>query len=170
MPLEEQLIELSGSVPHWLSTILLSALPFSELRGAIPLAIGVYGLDPVTAYCLAVIGNMLPVIPLLLFLGPVSTYLRRFKIWDVFFSWLFTRTHRKHSQKFERYGIIALTIFVAVPLPVTGAWTGCAAAFVFGIEFRHALLAILAGVMIAGIIVTAVTLAGIDTIDLAHKI
>ncbi|HJH31528.1 MAG TPA: ligand-binding protein SH3 [Methanosarcinaceae archaeon] len=170
MPFEEQLIELSGSMPHWLSTILISALPFSELRGAIPLAIGVYGLDPVTAYCLAVIGNMLPVIPLLLFLDPVSTYLRRFKVWDVFFSWLFTRTHRKHSKKFERYGLIALTIFVAVPLPVTGAWTGCAAAFVFGIEFRHALLAILAGVMIAGIIVTAVTLAGIGTISLAHEI
>lgn len=166
MPFEEQLIELFGSVPHWLSTILLSATPISELRGAIPIAIGIYGMGPIETYILAVIGNMLPVIPLLLFLDPVSTYLRRFKIWDMFFSWLFTRTHRKHSERFERYGTLALTIFVAIPLPVTGAWTGCAAAFVFGIKFRHALLAISSGVLIAGIIVTLLTLAGIGAIDM----
>ncbi len=166
MPFEGQLIELFSSVPHWLSTILLSATPISELRGAIPIAIGVYGMDPVETYILAVIGNMLPVIPLLLFLDPVSTYLRRFKIGDMFFSWLFTRTHHKHSERFEKYGTFALTIFVAIPLPVTGAWTGCAAAFVFGIKFRHALLAISAGVMIAGVIVTAFTLGGISMIDL----
>lgn len=167
MPFEGQLIELFSSVPHWLSTILLSALPFSELRATIPIAIGIYGLDPITVYCLAVIGNMLPVVPLLLFLGPVSTYLRRFKIWDMFFSWLFTRTHHKHSERFEKYGTFALTIFVAIPLPVTGAWTGCAAAFVFGINFKHAFLAISAGVIIAGIIVTIVSLAGIGAISLA---
>ncbi len=166
MPFEGQLIELFSSVPHWLSTILLSATPISELRGAIPIAIGVYGMDPVETYILAVIGNMLPVIPLLLFLDPVSTYLRRFKIGDMFFSWLFTRTHHKHSERFEKYGTFALTIFVAIPLPVTGAWTGCAAAFVFGIKFRHALLAISAGIMIAGVIVTAFTLGGISIIDL----
>ena len=166
MPFEEQLIELFGSVPHWLATILLSATPISELRGAIPIAIGIYGMGPVETYILAVIGNMLPVVPLLLFLDPVSTYLRRFKIGDMFFSWLFTRTHRKHSERFERYGTLALTVFVAIPLPVTGAWTGCAAAFVFGIKFRHALLAILSGVMIAGVIVTAFTLGGISVIDL----
>jgi len=166
MPFEGQLIELFSSVPHWLSTLLLSAPPISELRGAIRIAIGVYGMDPVETYILAVIGNMLPVIPLLLFLDPVSTYLRRFKIGDMFFSWLFTRTHHKHSERFEKYGTFALTIFVAIPLPVTGAWTGCAAAFVFGIKFRHALLAISAGVMIAGVIVTAFTLGGISMIDL----
>lgn len=166
MPFEEQLIEFFGLVPHWLATILLSATPISELRGAIPIAIGVYGMGPVETYILAVIGNMLPVIPLLLFLDPVSTYLRRFKIGDMFFSWLFTRTHHKHSERFEKYGTLALTIFVAMPLPVTGAWTGCAAAFVFGIKFRHALLAISAGIMIAGVIVTAFTLGGISMIDL----
>ena len=166
MPFEEQFIELLGSVPHWLATILLSATPIVELRGAIPIAIGIYGMSPTTTYILAFIGNMLPVIPLLLFLDPVSTYLRRFKIGDMFFSWLFTRTHHKHSERFEKYGTLALTIFVAIPLPVTGAWTGCAAAFVFGIKFRHALLAISVGVMIAGAIVTALTLGGISMIDL----
>ncbi|MBU2617583.1 MAG: small multi-drug export protein, partial [Euryarchaeota archaeon] len=89
-----------------------------------------------------------------LWLEPVSNHLRRYKSWDKFFDWLFTRTHRKHNERFEKYGAIALSLFVAVPLPVTGAWTGCAAAFVFGIKFRHALPAILLGVLIAGVVVT----------------
>lgn len=66
----------------------------------------------------------------------------------------------------ERYGTLALTLFVAIPLPVTGAWTGCAAAFVFGVKFRHALMAITAGVLISGVVVTVVTLAGMGAISL----
>lgn len=158
-------------IPDWTATIIISMLPVAELRGAIPLAlapaeVGGYGMAVPEAYFLAVIGNMIPVIPLLLFLGPVSDFLRRWKIWDIFFNWLFTRTHHKHNARFEKYGTLALTLFVAVPLPVTGAWTGCAAAFVFGIEFRHALLAIFTGVLIAGIVVTALTLAGIGIFEL----
>lgn len=161
----EGIIELFESVPHPVATVLMATLPVGELRAAIPVAIGVYGMDPLTAYVLAVIGNMLPVVPLLLFLGSVSNYLRRWVFWDVFFNWLFTRTYHRHNEKFERYGTIALLFFVAVPLPVTGAWTGCAAAFVFGIRFRHAFLAILAGVMLAGIIVTSITLGGVGILN-----
>ncbi len=153
-------------MPHWLSTMIIGALPIFELRGAIPIALGVYGMHPVPAYLFAVLGNMIPVVPLLLFLEPVSTYLRRYGPFDTFFSWLFGRTHRNHSERFEKYGTLALTLFVAVPLPVTGAWTGCAAAFVFGIKFRHSLPAILAGVLIAGLVVSIVTLTGIGMIDL----
>lgn len=149
------------AVPDWVATMVIGALPVSELRGAIPVAMGVYGMTPFEAYFYSVIGNLLPVIPLLLFLEPVSDYLRRYRIFDIFFTWLFTRTRRNHTERFEKYGTLALTLFVAVPLPVTGAWTGCAAAFVFGIRFRNALLAIAAGVMIAGIIVTVVTITGI---------
>lgn len=144
-------------LPDWLSVILVAAMPISELRGAIPVAI-MYGFDPLTAYMLAVIGNLIPVVPLLFWLEPVSNYLRRYKGWDNFFNWLFTRTHRRHSKYFEKYGTIALSLFVAIPLPVTGAWTGCAAAFVFGIKFRHALPAVLLGVLVAGIIVTLTSL------------
>ncbi|MDI6639426.1 MAG: small multi-drug export protein [Methanocellales archaeon] len=141
------------SIPNWISVILVAAMPISELRGAIPVAM-MHDFDPLTAYMLAVIGNLLPVVPLLLWLEPVSNHLRRYKSWDKFFDWLFTRTHRKHNERFEKYGTIALSLFVAVPLPVTGAWTGCAAAFVFGIKFKHALPAILLGVLIAGVVVT----------------
>jgi uncharacterized membrane protein len=145
------------SIPDWISVILVAAMPISELRGAIPVAM-MYGFDPLTAYILSVIGNLIPVVPLLLWLETVSNRLRRYNSWDKFFDWLFTRTHRRHSEYYEKYGTIALSLFVAIPLPVTGAWTGCAAAFVFGIKFRHAFPAVLLGVLAAGVIVTLTSL------------
>jgi len=140
--------------PSWLMTLAAAALPVSEVRGAIPLAIGVYGYTPLDAYLLSVFGNLLPIIPLLLFLGPVSDYLRRFSWGEVFFSWLFARTRRKYIQEHENFGLTALAIFVAIPLPMTGAWTGCALAFLLGFRFWPAFAAIAAGVITAGLIVT----------------
>ncbi|HNQ55096.1 MAG TPA: small multi-drug export protein [Methanothrix sp.] len=145
-------------LPAWLVVLLAAALPVSELRGAIPLAIGVYGYDPWEAYLLAVLGNLLPVVPLLLFLGPVSDWLRRFTFWDKFFTWLFSRTRRKYIREHESFSLTALALFVAVPLPVTGAWTGCAIAFLVGFRFWPAFVAISAGVLLAGVIVTATVL------------
>jgi len=141
-------------IPGWLMTIIIAALPVSEVRGAIPVAIGVFGLAPQEAYVLSVIGNLLPVIPLLLFLGPVSDYLRRFSIGDRFFTWLFSRTRNKYIKDHENFGLLALCLFVAIPMPVTGAWTGCAVAFLLGFRFWPAFVAIAAGVMIAATIVT----------------
>ena len=145
-------------LPAWLVVLLAAALPVSELRGAIPLAIGVYGYDPWEAYLLAVLGNLLPVVPLLLFLGPVSDWLRRFTFWDKFFTWLFSRTRRKYIREHESFSLTALALFVAVPLPVTGAWTGCAIAFLLGFRFWPAFAAISIGVLLAGVIVTATVL------------
>ena len=160
MTLEAVLIETLGSVPAWLAVVVVAAIPVAELRASIPMAMLKYGYDPLTAFALSIIGNMLPVIPLLLFLEPVSSFLRRWKIWDRFFTWLFNRTYHRHSAEFEKYGSIGLAIFVGIPLPATGAWTGCAAAFVFGFKFRNAFLAIFAGVIMAGIIITALMVAG----------
>lgn len=161
MTLEAFFLETFRSIPPWFAVMIMAALPVAELRLAIPIAIlkppyG-FGMDPVSAFSFAIIGNMLPVIPLLLYLEPVSNYLRRWKTWDRYFTWLFERTHRKHSENFEKYGSIGLAIFVGIPLPATGAWTGCAAAFVFGFKFKNALLAIVAGVLIAGIVMTLLT-------------
>jgi len=147
-------------------TVILTAMtPIGELRAAIPLAIGYYNMGYGEAFVLSVIGNMLPVVPLLLFLGPVSNWLRRYAILDRFFTWLFART-RRHSQRMEKYGALGLIPFVAIPLPVTGAWTACAVAFVFGIRFRYAFVAILAGVMLAGIIVTLSCRGVLNVMDL----
>ncbi len=159
MTLESALLNIFGS--RELVIIFVAALPIFELRGSIPLALYTFGFDPLTAFSLSVVGNMIPVIPLLLFLEPVSNYLRRWRIGDIFFTWLFERTHRKHNAEFEKYGSIGLAIFVGIPLPATGAWTGCAAAFIFGFKFKNAFLAILAGVIIAGVVVTMLTVMGI---------
>lgn len=150
-------------IPGWAAVLLLSMSPISELRGAIPLGIGIYGYSPAQTYLLAVFGNLLPVIPLLLFLGPVSDFLMRFAIGKRFFTWLFSRTYRRYIQNHENFGLAALTLFVAVPLPVTGAWTGCAIAFLLGLEARRAFPAIALGVMIAGLVVT-VTVVGITSL------
>ena len=135
--------------------ILMATIPFGELRTSIPFAMGIYKMGVLQAFVLSVMGNMLPVVPLLLFLDPVSNWLRKFSIFDRFFSWLFARTRRyNYNNRMEKYGSLALIPFVAIPLPWTGAWTACAIAFVFGIRHRYAFAAIFAGVTIAGIIVT----------------
>ncbi|MDP8259272.1 MAG: small multi-drug export protein [Candidatus Aadella gelida] len=138
--------------------MILAALPISELRGAIPLAIAM-DFTPIKAYFLGVFGNLVPVVPLLLMLKPVSERLRHLPVFEKFFTWLFERTRKKAGliEKFEALGLI---LFVAVPLPITGAWTGCVAATLFKIRFRYALPAIIAGVLIAGLIVLALSLAG----------
>lgn len=156
----EALIGIFNFIPPWLAIIIIAAMPVAELRLSIPIAVFAYNFDPLAAFLLSITGNMLPVIPLLLYLEPVSNFLRRWKTWDAFFSWLFKRTHHRHSATFEKYGSIGLAIFVGIPLPATGAWTGCAAAFVFGFKFKNAILAIFAGVVLAGIIVTVLTITG----------
>jgi len=161
MTFETALLDIFGFIKSKeLIIVLLAALPIAELRLSIPIAIIEFNIEPVTALILSVIGNMIPVVPLLLFLEPVSNFLRRWKMGDMFFTWLFERTHRKHSANFEKYGSIGLAVFVGIPLPATGAWTGCAAAFIFGFKFKNAFLAILAGVIMAGIIVTVLTITG----------
>jgi len=136
----------------------IAMIPIFELRGAIPAA-EVWGMPLWSAYIWAVIGNMIPIPFILLFLGPVSDWLRRHsRSMDRFFTWLFARTRRKHSKAYERWKELALCLFVAIPLPVTGAWTGALAAFVFGVPFWPALLSIFCGVLIAGAVVTIVVL------------
>jgi len=134
-------------------------LPVSELRGAIPLAIGVYDIDPVKAYAISVIGNMVPVLFVLLLVDKVSATLsKKFVFFERFFGWLFEHTRMKNADRFQKWGSLALVAFVAIPLPVTGAWSGSIAAFVFGIPFKKSFPLIFAGVLIAGLIVSGLTL------------
>jgi uncharacterized membrane protein len=139
--------------------VIIAMLPIVELRGAIPWALHPSGggLGWREAYLLAVVGNLIPVIPLLLGLGPISEFLSRYKYTRRFFEWLFARTRRR-GKVVEKYRALGLMLFVSVPLPVTGAWTGTAAALIFGIPFRYALPAVVAGVLIAGVLVTLASL------------
>lgn len=147
-----------SNMPPQLGTFLISMLPVGELRVSIPFALTVYKMNLFESYVFSVAGNMFPVIFLLVGLEAVSDYLiRKSRYARSFFSWLFTRTRRKFTGAYGKWGSIALILFVAVPLPVTGAWTGSAAAYLFGIPRKKAFLLILAGVMIAGVIVAAFT-------------
>ncbi|HEY49212.1 MAG TPA: small multi-drug export protein [Dehalococcoidia bacterium] len=130
-----------------------AAAPISELRGAIPLGINANISWPIV-FVVAVAGNLLPVPFLLLFLEPVSKFLSRVKLFERIINWIF-RLSRRRGRIVERYERIGLTIFVAIPLPVTGAWTGSIVAFLLGMSFWRAFISIIIGVLIAGVIVTS---------------
>jgi len=139
--------------------VTISTLPIVELRGAVPVGIVAFEMPWWKVYLIAVAGNMIPIPFILLLLGPVSEFLMKFSLGKKFFDWLFARTRRK-SASIEKYEALGLTIFVAIPLPVTGGWTGAMAAFLMDIPFWKSMLYILLGVMIAGVIMTVLSLMG----------
>jgi uncharacterized membrane protein len=153
----EQLIQ--AGFPRELIVIIISALPVLELRGALPVAINILHIPWYWSFLLVVIGNLLPVPFLLLFLDSVAKVISRFESGEKLVDWLFQRT-RKRSRIIERYERIGLILFVAIPLPFTGAWTGSIAAFLFGLKFYRALLFIFFGILIAAAIVTVLCLLG----------
>ena len=148
--------EILSSKELW--TLVYSAVPVTELRATIPLAITVWQVKPVVAFVLAVIGNSLPILVIILGLNKIVQLAERYsKFLTRVIEAVFRRTRRKTSQQFEKYGLLALLLFVAVPLPMTGAWTGSIAAWLFGVPARRAFWPIFAGVIVAGIIVTSIT-------------
>ncbi|MBN1434404.1 small multi-drug export protein [Candidatus Fermentibacterales bacterium] len=157
----EAILSALSGMPSEIQMLLLSGIPLTELRASIPLAHimvsqGVWHWAWWEIYALAVLGNLLPV-PLILWgLGPVSRFLRRWGPFDRFFEWLFERTRARAGSKIEKYEALGLTIFVAIPLPVTGAWTGSLAAFLFRIPARLSIPAISLGVALAGAVVTLI--------------
>ena len=165
----DQIAHVFSGLPRELITVLIAMLPISELRGAIPWALAQPplggGLTWSEAYLYAVVGNFVPVIPLLLFLGPASKWLRRYRIFDSFFEWLFARTRRR-GKVVERYEALGLVLFVAIPLPITGAWTGTVAAFLFGVRFWYALPAVIGGILLAGVVVTLASVGVISVFGL----
>ncbi|MBM3167235.1 MAG: small multi-drug export protein [Chloroflexi bacterium] len=157
MEIIEKLINLG--IAKELIIIIISALPIIELRGALPVAINLFGMPWYQAFPLAVIGNMLPVPILLLFLDSIAKIISKVNTGKRFIDWVFERTRRREKM-IQRYERIGLTLFVAIPLPFTGAWTGSIAAFLMGQRFLFSFLSIFCGVLIAGAIVTTLCLMG----------
>lgn len=154
--LTEKTLEILSIFPPWSIVIIISMLPFIELRGAIPVAMGIYHMGIPEAFALSVIGNMIPVPFILIFLGNAEHFLRRYKRWGRLFTWLFERTRRKAIKNIEKYEVVGLMIFVGIPLPMTGAWTGALIAYLFGLDYKKSFLTIFLGVLMAGVIVTLV--------------
>ncbi len=142
-----------------LVVLLISTLPLAELRGALPVAINLFHLPWYYALPLAIIGNLVPVPFLLLFLGAFSRLLSKIGIFNRMLHWLGEHIRRR-GRIIERYERIGLMLFVAIPLPATGIWTGSLAAVLFGLKFKYAFLSIFIGVVIAGTIVTCLSLLG----------
>jgi len=146
-------------ISYELQTFIIAATPIIELRGAIPIALFNYELSTSSAFIFSVLGNIFPVIFILLFFEKVSNFLsQKSKLFKRFFDWLFARTRKKHQGNYERFRDLFLVIFVSIPLPITGAWTGSLCAFLFGIPFKRAFPLISLGVIIAGVIVTLISL------------
>lgn len=141
---------------HYIWTFLISMVPVIELRGAIPIGVGL-GLNPWVAMLVSMVGNMVPVPFIILFIRRIFEWLR---VKSPAFERIVSKLEAKAEGKWEKvrkYELLGLTIFVAIPLPGTGAWTGALIAALMDIRLKHAVPAILLGVVIAGIIVTGVT-------------
>lgn len=138
--------------------IFLSAVPIGELRVALPIALQVYGFSIPRALVDVYLGNALPVLPLLFGLRALVRWCDAH--WPFFHRLLerfIHRTQMRLEKDYAAYGSLALCIFVAIPLPLTGVWTASVAAVIFGIRPRRALVAILSGMVIAGVIVLLTT-------------
>jgi len=137
-------------------TVLLAASPVVELRGAIPFAV-VNGLPLFKSYILSILGNMLPVIPLFFLFDFLFKKLIKFKIIGKALSWWFASIKKK-SKEISIWGYLGLIIFVAIPFPTTGAWTGTFVARLLNFSLSKTVLAVFCGVLFSGIIVSLATL------------
>jgi len=139
-------------VTRELTVLLTAIIPGIELRGAIPvgLALGMGGME---AFVVSYVGSLIPVIPIILFLGPLLSLGRRIRLARPMAEWLTVRTHRKGRQV-ERYSLWGLFLLVAVPLPLTGVWTGSMVASVLRLPIKPAFAVIAAGNLVAGTLVT----------------
>jgi len=152
-------VEIFKSLPPQLSVFLISLIPIAELRASIPVALGVYGMPVWEAIFWSVFGDIFVAFLLINFLDSFYKMLNGRFVWlDKFFCYIFDRTRKKFSKKYEVWGSLALMIFVTIPLPVTGSWTASVAAWLFGIPKPKALLFISLGVIIAAAVVTLISL------------
>lgn len=156
---------LISAMSEW-QVVFFSVLPITELRASIPFALAA-GLPPLKVYLLAVLGNLLPIFPLLLLLGPVSEFICRYPIIGKIFDNILNRSRSK-GKKISKYGYIGLAFFVAIPLPGTGVWTGSLISWLLGMKIKASALAMSVGVCISGMIVTLATIGIIKTIVLTE--
>lgn len=131
---------------------IISLLPILELRGGL-IAAALLGLDPIPSYIISIIGNILPVPFILLLINKILAWMRNCKVNFIrkFANWLDGKVE-KHKGQIEKYGYWGVVLFVGIPLPGTGAWTGSLIASVLELDRKKTFLAVLLGVFIASII------------------
>ena len=149
-------------IGKYLSVFLVSMVPLVELRLAVPIAIGM-GLDYFPSLIVCVLGNMLPVPVIYLFARKVLVWGADKPVIGKFFSWCLEKGEKGGKKLQEKAGrglFIALLLFVGIPLPGTGAWTGTLAASILDMDFKSTIIAVMLGVLLAGIIMMVLSVAG----------
>ncbi|MBN2127348.1 MAG: small multi-drug export protein [Candidatus Diapherotrites archaeon] len=141
--------------------VLISFIPGIELRGAIPTGILLYGLNPLLVFFVSTLANIILILPIYIFLGFFFDLIKNLPILKT----LIQRIQLKAEKYVEKYGFIGLTVFVAIPLPLTGAYSGVLGAYLLGIKKRKAIPAISLGVLIAGVIVTILSVLALNGFD-----
>ncbi len=146
---------LSGKISPELIAFIVSILPVLELRGGL-IAAKIMDIEFFRAFVICFIGNMIPIPFILLFIRKVFGLLKRFKKVEELISKLEARSLRK-ADSVKKYRLWGLFIFVAIPLPGTGAWTGALVADLLDIRIKHSFPVISAGVLVAGLIISALS-------------
>lgn len=149
-------------------TAFLTLLPISELRGGIPYALG-SGLTPIFTYFYCVFINMLVGPLVFVFLSTLHKIFDRWHVYHGLFLRVVERSRKRLEQKVRKFGYLGVALFVAIPLPITGAYTGTLGAWILGLEAKKTYLSVAAGVCIAGIIVTLVSFFGIKALSFFLK-
>ena len=142
-----------------LLTFLISMVPIIELRGAVPFGVAM-GVNPFVALAVSIIGNMIPVPFIYLFARKFLEWGKDVKFLSKICKWVLKKGEKggkKLTAKTGQSVYVALLLFVGIPLPGTGAWTGALVAAIMGIRLKHAIPAIFLGVLIAGVLVTGIT-------------
>ncbi|MBN2049041.1 MAG: small multi-drug export protein [Spirochaetales bacterium] len=151
-----------------ITTALLTLAPISELRGAIPYALA-QGFPVVFTYLFCVLLNASLGPLVYLFLETLHTLFYRMGWYRRIFDALVLRARTKVHDKVERFGYVGIMLFVAVPLPITGAYTGVLGAWILGLKRKQVCLAVLGGVIISGVIVTLISYFGIQALSIFIK-
>ena len=145
-------------LPHWFQVFFFSMIPWFESRYVIPYAMLGLGWSWWQAFPFAIVGNILPIPFILLFFHHVEKFLRRYRFWIKVMDWLFSKTRKRADRKIRRYEYFGLLLFVAVPLPFTGVWTGALVAYLFDLDFSKSLFTIFVGIVIAAFVMIGLTL------------
>lgn len=140
-----------------LEVFLVSAVPVIEQRGAIPLGIIKYDLNPAVVFTVSFLGSLLPVPFILLLFNTIFEWMKKFKFLNGINNFI-DKKIRKNVPKIEKYAEIGLITFVAIPLPTTGLWTGSAVAAFLKLDFKKSLLCISLGGIISAVIITIVSM------------
>ncbi|HOJ09636.1 MAG TPA: small multi-drug export protein [Clostridiales bacterium] len=148
---------MSQYIVNLLKIIFISAVPLIEQRGAIPVGILAYKLSPIVVFAASFLGSLLPVPFILLLFNVIFEWMKKFKFLSKLNDFIENKV-RKGSVKVERYKELGLIIFVAIPLPTTGLWTGSAVAAFMGLDFKKSFLCVAIGGIISAIIITLISI------------